>query len=98
MCVEVGSSSGPGPGSGSGSSSGPGTQQPSVDDAERRKILLSEINHIDNRTNTAADNGLFDKVKQPQEQKDLFEEIHAKNKKTFKDFCEKNIGIAVIRA
>src|SRR5918912_193237 len=70
-------------------------QEPSklpADEAERRrKVLLSEINRIDNRANAAADNGLFDKLekdreknrrkkeeKQKVEEDDLFQEIQDK--------------------
>ncbi|HZC20225.1 MAG TPA: hypothetical protein VE223_01130 [Nitrososphaeraceae archaeon] len=70
-------------------------QEPSklpADEAERRrKVLLSEINRIDNRANAAADNGLFNKLekdreknrrkkeeKQKVEEDDLFQEIQDK--------------------
>lgn len=53
-------------------------QQPSKlmpDEAERRrKILLNEINSIDNRTNAVADNGLFDR----KGSQDYFEDIQNK--------------------
>ena len=43
----------------------------------RRKVLLNEINRIDNRTNAPADNGLFDKQKEKVLQ-DAFEDIQNK--------------------
>jgi hypothetical protein len=46
-----------------------------ADEVERsRKVLLNEINRIDNRANAAADNGLFDKQKEKVPQ-DAFEDI-----------------------
>jgi len=40
-----------------------GPKPPAIEVEERRKKLLKEINRIDNWTNAAADNGLFDKQK-----------------------------------
>ena len=40
-----------------------GSKPPSDELQQRRKTLLKEINRIDNWTNVAADNGLFDKQK-----------------------------------
>jgi hypothetical protein len=52
----------------------------SADELERtRKKLLREINRIDNWTNAAADNGLFDKQKKVPS--DAFEDIQVKLKK-----------------
>src|SRR5690242_4529434 len=49
-----------------------------ADEVERRrKVLLSEINRIDNRTNAAVDNGLFDRQKEKLPQ-DAFENIQNK--------------------
>src|SRR5205823_3985344 len=49
-----------------------------ADEVERRrKVLLSEINRIDNRTNAAVDNGLFDRQKEKLPQ-DAFEDIQNK--------------------
>jgi hypothetical protein len=40
-----------------------GSKPPSDEVEQRRKKLYKEINRIDNWTNVAADNGLFDKQK-----------------------------------
>lgn len=54
--------------------------RPPADETERtRKKLLREINRIDNWTNAAADNGLFDKQKRVPI--DAFEDIQVKLKK-----------------
>jgi hypothetical protein len=59
-----------------------GPKPPAIEVEERRKKLLKEINRIDNWTNAAADNGLFDKQKKVPAS--AFEDIQCKLKEARK--------------